>query len=631
MAYNFPIFSFNPSRIWPEVPHCVQDTSEVARAINAAVILTAYMLQGGKLHGSYEGYTLEELSKELEKFCASYNLDGDRLVKWAQSILLPPPYFKSVEAEEYMPELGIKLHEYQRREAEWMASRQGGVFALSCGTGKSVTAWAAARAAVRNGVCSNERLSIVCPVNAVGQWEPYVNNLKNHFKEVGVYSVDSMHKNKHAPRVGGALIVDEVHKCKNTNSSRTLHTFEYRLGFDWCACLTGTLLHTGPEGSIHVQDLAVPGLSRFTDKWKFGKVFNCIVKKNVGRGVRCSLAMPTGESFEAFVKYLSRGVRSLSFASPEVRQESLLPGQTKHVVDTWEEPKWVKDAREEDRKEIKRLNPNLDRYEIANREKLFWLPFCGGMWGLGATALCVMDEWNELRKLGLGMDREIISEEEKAKEITLPHIAKARMEISREGRIDRCVEKTSSGYKWKYAPGSDLLNPAPGPKIKYVMDWVDRNEDEPALLGAVSSLSKLFLIQGLVERDKKFRVIDGTTPSSLRNQYTKEFQSGEIDYMVVQQVAGSESITLTRACNSFLVDHAWSPIVYTQYLARTSRTGQQRECDHYDLVFGEFQAHIVKALHRGEAFDINVRSRLEEMLAEGLSCVKAQDNDQMNK
>jgi hypothetical protein len=622
VAYSFPVFSFNPNRVWPEVPSCVQETSEVSRLVNAAVILTSYLISGGQLRGSYEGYTLQELSAELDKLCTVYNLDSGRLVAWAQSIILPPEYVKSIPAEEYMPELGIKLHQYQRREAEWMASRRGGVFALSCGTGKSVTAWAAARAAVVNGTCSNERLSIVCPVNAVGQWGPYVDNLKNYFKEVGIYSVDSMHKTKHVPRVGGALIVDEVHKCKNTDSSRTLHTFEYRLGFDWCACLTGTLLHTGPEGSIHVQDLAVPGLSRFTNKWKFGEVFNCIVKKNIGSSVRRSLAIPSGESFEAFVKYLSRGVRSLSFDSPEVKKESVLPGQTKHAVDTWEEPEWVKLAREEDRREIKKLNPTLDKQEVANREKLFWLPYCNGLWGLGATALCIMDEWNELRKLGLNADREKISEEDEIGEITLPHIAKARMEISREGRIDRCVEKTSTGYKWRYAPGSDLLNPAPGPKIKYVMNWVDMNEGEPALLGAVSSLSKNFLIKGLEERGKKFKVIDGTTDSRLRSEYTRMFQTGEIDYMVVQQVAGSESITLTRACNSFLVDHALSPIVYTQYLARVSRTGQQRECDHYDLVFGEYQTHIVKALQRGEAFDTNVRSKLEELLAEGLKCVK---------
>jgi hypothetical protein len=371
-----------------------------------------------------------------------------------------------------------------------------------------------------------------------------------------------------------------------------------------------------------VQDLAVPGLSRFTDKWKFGKVFNCIVKKNVGRGTRCSLAMPTGENFENYVRYLSRGVRSLSFASPEVREALLLPGQTKHCVDTWEEPQWVKDARKADREEILRNNPKLSKAEVDSKEKLFWIPHCNGMWGLGVTALCVMDEWMELRKLGLGMDREPLSDLEKSKEVVLPHVARALMELSREGRIDRCVEKTSSGYKWRYAPNSTFMEPSMGVKIKYVLDWVDRNEDEPALLGAVSSLSKLFLIQGLVERDKKFRVIDGTTESSLRGQYTKEFQSGEIDYMVVQQVAGSESITLTRASTSFLVDHAWSPIVYTQYLARTCRTGQNRECDHYDLVFGELQARVVKTLQRGEAFDINVRSRLEEMLAEGLRCVQ---------
>jgi hypothetical protein len=83
--------------------------------------------------------------------------------------------------------------------------------------------------------------------------------------------------------------------------------------------------------------------------------------------------------------------------------------------------------------------------------------------------------------------------------------------------------------------------------------------------------------------------------------------------MVVQQKAGSMSMTLTRAATSFLVDHTWSPIDYSQYLARTHRKGQKRPCEHYNLVFGLAQRTIVSGLERGEAFDTNSRASLENL------------------
>lgn len=835
--YQLPAFSFDPSRVWTEVPSAPQSTTDVARAVSALTMLTSYMLAGHRLRGSYEDFNLDELDTELNKFCKWHGLSATRIIDWAESLLLPVTFQKKlgVMVESRMDRLGFALHGYQRDTAEWMASRKGGVLALSCGTGKSVTAWAAVKAAVRNEQCSDSRCHIICPVNAVSQWIPYAEDLQSEFKEVLILSVDSTHKYRHLPKIGGAMIIDECfpahtrvmtefgevtfgelagmhklprvltrdsqgkeylkypvklvrnpntrglvrvwfgdrhvdctpdhpvwteedgyvkaamlrvghhhlrvlrpscegtvtqssaegpkvlrqallseveeshsgspgphvaqtssgseircdggvcskvvrvdcieilehagggsrygdevyclevegthcfyadgvlvhncHKVKNETSARAINTFQMRLGYDWCACLTGTLLHTGPEGVLAIQDTAIPGLSRFADKWRFGEVFDCIVRKKVGSRTRSALAMPSGENFDKFVTYLARGTKSLSFASPEVRESNLLPGQTKHTIDTWPEPQWVRDLRKQDRAEITdRLQAVTGRKplpsEVDNEEKFFWLPNCNWRWGLAVTGVAIMHEIADLRAVGLDVDREPIQKQltiggaPEEDEIGLPTFAKVRMEASREGRIDRCIErfKESDGsvtYKWRYAPGTTFINPGPGPKIQEVLRWVDANKGEPALIGSSSSLAKQLVAAELTKRGLKFGLIDGTVPAKERGRLAKAFQDGDIDYMVVQQVAGSESITLTRAANSFLIDHSWSPIFYTQYLARTCRTSQTRECEHYDLVFGALQAEIVRTLQRGEAFDVRVRTQLEEMMRASTTALNA--------
>jgi len=634
--YQFPAFALDPSKTWKEVPSAPQSTADVSRAVSALTIVLAYMMSGQKFRGSYSDYTLAEMDKELNDFCKWHSLSIDRVISWASSLLIPPTYQTPLGSmvERRMPSLGFALHEYQRNEAEWFASRQGGVAGLSCGTGKSVTAWAAAKAAVRNGRCIDSRCTIIAPVNAMGQWEPYADDLKHDFKEVNILSVDSTHKYKFDPRMGGALIVDECHKVKNESSTRSFNTFDIRLGYDWCLCLTGTLLHTGPEGVLMIQDLAVPGLSRFTDKWRFGTVFDCIVQKKVGRRTRSSLVTPAGEHFESFVQYLSRGVRSLSFASPTVREAVNLPGQTRTLVDSWPSPDWFITLKQKEREEIRAVvltetGREPSDFDYTSRERLYWLPDCDWRWALGATSVAIMHERIALAEKGLDEEREPLPERlgEDDTVIGLPTFAKVRVESAREGRVDRCIErfKDSTGalsLRWYYAPGTDFIKPGPGVKIREVMKWVDSHPNEPALIGSVSSLSKRFIIAELEKRGKTLGVIDGTVSAKERSTLTARFQAGEIDYMVVQQVAGSESITLTRAATSFLIDHSWSPIHYTQYLARTCRTSQTRECEHYDLAFGRLQSEIVRTLQRGEAFDTRTRARLEELMQESLQWIQ---------
>lgn len=603
-----PTYTYDLNRVWPEVPHRVQTTSDASRGLAAMTLTLAYVAGGGWFRGSLaEDLTVEKYYAELKQFLLEEAVPEQRVLEWAKSILIDPlDTMTAEELDEYvpktMPEVGIALHGYQRRVAAWAAKRMGWIAALSCGTGKTVTAWAATEAARRMGRCSSNRCYIVCPKNAIGTWKPYARSFEKNFDEVAVLSVDSAHRYQNVSDEGGAIIFDEVHRCKNVEARRTRAAFGMRKRFDFCSCLTGTFLHTGPDGVVAIQDLAVPGLSRVTNLWNFGEMFNCIATKKVGRRQRRSIVIPPESHFDAFVRYLNRGVISLSFASAEVREAVKLPGQTQHLIDTFPKPEWVRELEQ---------NEDLE---------VFWIPDIeDDNEAFAYVALAIQTELMEMAEAGELFTKD--GEKIEVDDVGLPHFSLVFTEACREGRYDRVPVRRinadgSAQLLWVYAPGSDRKNPAPGPKLTELGLWLDLNADEPALLGAASTGAKEMIIRLLEERKRDYRLIDGHTPTKKRQGFVDEFQDGKVDYMVVQQKAGSESITLTRSSYTHLVDHSWSPIDYSQYLARTCRTGQDRECDHFDYAFTGIQAAMIARLIRGERFDTQVRAELERIVNE---------------
>ena len=109
-----------------------------------------------------------------------------------------------------------------------------------------------------------------------------------------------------------------------------------------------------------------------------------------------------------------------------------------------------------------------------------------------------------------------------------------------------------------------------------------------------------------------YRVIEGGVPAEDRGVFCKEFQAGAFRVMLLQQVAGSESVTLTAAATSALLDHDLKATAYTQYIHRTYRQGQKRESEHYDMVFGDRQAELLAMIQRGRSFDQVTRDKLEQ-------------------
>lgn len=615
--YVPPVYVLDPARAWPEVPPEPQSTADAQRAVTGITMAVAYWLSGAEFRGTLADLTPEKFLDEIKGFADENMLEVDTIFKWAESILLPVDATLSpsemLAVPSYMPSFGFRAHDFQRDTAAWSARRAGSVLALSCGTGKTFTAYAAAVAAARLKRLRATRCYIVAPLIAGPAWEPYVPLFKQEFEEVHIISVDSAHKWRNIQRLGGALIIDECHTVKDGTSRRTQSTFDMRLGFDWCVGMTGTLLHAGPGGVVAIQDIACPGLSRFPNLWNFGHAFNCVYEKQVNNRKRRAIGMPGEADFGRFVAYLNRGVKSLSFASPAVAAAVRLPGQTCTLVDTWEKPAWI---RMRQLAEHSRADTPLafDDWLEQGKSNCIWLPEVRLSEAFAYLALAVQTEMQEDHEDQMEIDPEFAAQF--GEHAGLPTFPKILMAACREGRYDRVIERATDEngmacYRFVYAPGSSREKPKPGVKVQFVERWINDHPDEPAVLSAQSTGAKEMLMQ--VVGDRPYHVIDGDTPKKSRGSMIADFQEGRVQYMIVQQQAGSVSMTLTRAATSFLVDHAWSALLYDQFLARTNRTGQTRECEHFDLVFGLAQMKVLASLSRGCSFDARVRAELENI------------------
>jgi hypothetical protein len=599
----------DPHAAFPEVPSKVQSSANATRPVASLALYTAFLLSGCERRGMLAFQEPDDLFKMIEKSCIEQNLDMERLLKWADSLLLSPDRtFDEEELARYVPKhVGkLELRRYQLTRAAWAAYRQGSILALGCGVGKTITAIAAAIGAQRSGRCKGTRLYIFCPLNAVGAWVKYYDFLRKWFDDVQIISHDSTHKAVGLDRsAGGAMIVDEIHRLKNEDSRRSGAMTQIRAAFEWCVGLTGTLLHAGPGGVITVQDLAVPGGGRFFDPWAFGEAFDCIVKVKIGTGRRPKLkvVMPPAEKQGLFVNYMSRIVTSLSFNSPEVKDCLQLPGQTAITQNTWPEPEWVTDLR------TKLVKKN-------DRNKVFWIPDC-----YGRAEVQMAAAFTEALSAELDLrDKDGLP--------TLADSARVQAALCREGRYDRVVTREfisedDSVCRFVYAPGTSKDKPGFGPKFTVLSDWFAANPGEQIVIGAVGTGTVDIAERWLIERGYSYRLIRGGTPVKERIAYEAEFQeeNSKVLVMLVQQEAGSESITLTNAATSVLLDHSWKATAYTQYIHRTYRIGQTRETEHYDYVFGALQEFVLQRLSRGESFDAAVRMEIEKrwMSGEGIA------------
>ncbi len=630
---GIPVYKFNPSLAFPEVPPYLdpkgkpqmQCTAGSFDPVASVTLAMAYLLKGQRFMGAMDGFPIEEIYAEVESFCKERMIDPNRLLDWAESIDIPPEDTLSAEeAAEYvyrdMEGVGFTIDQYQADIAAWCALRLGSIQAMGCGVGKSSTATSAAITAARIGRCSTERCFIICPINAVDQWQPYLIDLRKTFKVVDVISVDSLHHIQGIEREpGGALIIDEAHKLKGYGAERTGEAHRIRPAFQWCVCLTGTLLHTGVEGVLSVQDLACPGLSRYTDPMAFGSAFNCIINKKIktrSRGFiyRRSLGKPSAENLDVFEVYLARSTRSLRFESDEVKAVFQIPENKRIQVSEFPFTDLSADATFIDvlENQIPLLDLRTTSIDIA----------------APALALAMMIENREIFEARMTAMPPAEKQFLNPKELEypgLPQFSAISHRITKVGWEDIALEycafwadeaKTvpATGYRFIRPLGSSRENPAPGSKIIWLEKWLQERAGEPVVIGA-ASVDTLNMIQALMlQTGNNYRLIRGGIDKKERARHINEFQAGKFRVMLLQQVAGSESVTLTKARYSILVDHDWSPITYTQFIHRTYRRGQKQKTEHYDLTFNDIQTMVLKRLLKGESFDAGVRQQIEERI-----------------
>lgn len=72
--------------------------------------------------------------------------------------------------------------------------------------------------------------------------------------------------------------------------------------------------------------------------------------------------------------------------------------------------------------------------------------------------------------------------------------------------------------------------------------------------------------------------IDGDTPTELRHEYVKDFQSGKYQVAVLSMLAAGTGITLTSASHVIFAELYWVPGVLLQSEDRVHRIGQQNPC-----------------------------------------------------
>jgi hypothetical protein len=662
MGIQLPVWTFYPELAFPETAgvrtECkIQSTAESERKIAGVVLAICNLMKTGKPSNDM---TLPQFYAELNTASEILDVPLSRMMDWAESVCLSPTETLSREERKAVPTRNIAknfdLHEYQIDVAAWCARRLGSVEALGCGVGKTATAIAAAIAAKRLGIIKGDRVYIICPLNAVATWRKAAPDLRAEFKDVQIVSIDSLHLYRGLSVAdGGAVIIDEAHKAKHETTGRTKEAHELRRCFEWGCCLTGSLLHTGPEGLLSILDVACPGSSRFLDKWAFGDAFNCVAGKLVQMGNRKrkkhSLVIPGEEIQPILARYLERAVRSLSITSPEVAAVVQVPGQTKTTVDTWEKPEWVTKLEIDCREKLEaaaRAPQNAPPLGIA---EVVWAPDVSWQTLMGSLAVCIMGETrDEILEVANEIENTSITSVENAvksiqarlddptyrendqewmsrrkplialiKNPGLPTFGKVLHAACRLGRYDHTIVKhtaivnelKTTSWIFQYGPGHSRKNPGLGPKSQFVIDWLADNGKEPLVAGAAGKGTIAVIAQALTDLKVSHRIIRGGVSSKNREKFVDEFNRGDVQVMLLQQVAGSESVDLVRAATSLLVDHDWSASTYTQYLARTCRQGQKRECIHYDLSFTGVQNESIARLIRGQDFDANTRAALE--------------------
>lgn len=252
----------------------------------------------------------------------------DRQDYWLQAHRGAKTSVDGVTGTLYVPEV------YQYFAANAMSSA-GGVLAMGCGTGKTLTAELYALGV--SGKLRGKPCIIATTLTAFDAWRPYLDRFKSMgYSAVHLVSIDSLHKFEPAfPSSGGLLILDESHLLGAVTARRTKHAMRLRLKVDDALCLSGTMFHGGIPRALTNMNLAVPGLAGFSSAYNAAQHFGCLqqlVIPGVGRVTK--ILKPQGADFERFKEFVTRRfVCALTKHSPLVQSCVTIPEQDQETVE----------------------------------------------------------------------------------------------------------------------------------------------------------------------------------------------------------------------------------------------------------------------------------------------------------
>ena len=287
----------------------------VDRPLAAMVAAWASWRKGRPLMGVMSGVTDQVTRSAVEHWGTEVDVPKWRLNLWTNGV----NGFKWTPAVD--PHVGdLTLHDYQV-DAIQNLSCAGGLLGLFMGAGKTAIGIAVIQSL-------KVRSWIFCPLNAIPAWEKWRRYVEERCPgiEYRVLSIDSAHKYVGAANTGGVLIVDEAHGAGSVAARRTQSLHAIRARFDYGLCLTGSAATGGIEKCLSMKDLAVPGLTGFSSKWKAGEHFKCLVKKRIGSRVVTALEEPSSQR-AAFMEWLGYQSTLLRPRAESVKVAFQLPEQ----------------------------------------------------------------------------------------------------------------------------------------------------------------------------------------------------------------------------------------------------------------------------------------------------------------
>jgi SNF2 family DNA or RNA helicase len=108
----------------------------------------------------------------------------------------------------------------------------------------------------------------------------------------------------------------------------------------------------------------------------------------------------------------------------------------------------------------------------------------------------------------------------------------------------------------------------------------------------------------------KVRIITGKESRTDRDKSIKAFRAGQFQIFGMTYKCGSESLNLQNAYNSLYHGYPWTDSTLRQAMARTYRSGQARETNHFFLTSGQNDRRVLKLVRAKQEATNSVEDEL---------------------